>query len=84
MGSYGIGIERILTSVIEQNHDDNGFWLSPRIAPFEVIVVPTNMADAQASQRREEKMLPNWKRLAWRFCWMTVTSVPGLNSRMRT
>jgi prolyl-tRNA synthetase len=33
MGSYGIGVERILTSCIEQNHDDNGFWLAPEIAP---------------------------------------------------
>jgi prolyl-tRNA synthetase len=49
MGSYGIGIERILTSVIEQNHDEHGFWLPPLIAPFEVIVVPTNVADAKLS-----------------------------------
>jgi len=46
MGSYGIGVERILTSCIEQNHDDNGFWLAPSIAPFTVVVVPTNMKDA--------------------------------------
>jgi prolyl-tRNA synthetase len=45
MGCYGIGIERILTSAIEQNHDDNGFWLNPVIAPFQVVVVPTNAAD---------------------------------------
>ena len=45
MGSYGIGIERILTALIEQNHDDNGFWLPPNVAPFEVVVVPTNVAD---------------------------------------
>jgi prolyl-tRNA synthetase len=45
MGSYGIGIERILTSVIEQNHDKDGFWLPANIAPFEVVVVPTNTAD---------------------------------------
>jgi len=49
MGSYGIGIERILTSCIEQNHDDNGFWLTPAIAPFQVVVVPTNVADAKLS-----------------------------------
>jgi prolyl-tRNA synthetase len=49
MGSYGIGIERILTSVIEQNHDENGFWLPPRIAPFDVVVVPTNVTDAKLS-----------------------------------
>ncbi|HEX3437448.1 MAG TPA: proline--tRNA ligase [Pseudacidobacterium sp.] len=46
MGCYGIGIERILTACIEQNHDDNGFWLPRSIAPFEVVVTITNAADA--------------------------------------
>ena len=45
MGSYGIGIERILTAAIEQSNDDNGFWLPAPIAPFEVIVTPTNVGD---------------------------------------
>jgi prolyl-tRNA synthetase len=40
MGSYGIGIERILTACIEQNHDDDGFWLPAGIAPFDVILSP--------------------------------------------
>ena len=46
MGSYGIGIERILTSAIEHSHDDNGFWLPPAIAPFQVVVTVTNIGDA--------------------------------------
>jgi prolyl-tRNA synthetase len=46
MGSYGIGIERILTACIEQNHDANGFWLPRSIAPFDVVVTITNAADA--------------------------------------
>ena len=54
MGSYGIGIERILTSVIEQNHDENGFWLPPLIAPFEVVVVPTNVADAKLASAAKQ------------------------------
>jgi prolyl-tRNA synthetase len=45
MGSYGIGIERILTASIEQNNDENGFWLPPQIAPFEIVVTPTNTSD---------------------------------------
>jgi prolyl-tRNA synthetase len=45
MGCYGIGIERILTAAVEQNNDENGFWLSPSIAPFEVVVSPTNVKD---------------------------------------
>jgi prolyl-tRNA synthetase len=46
MGCYGIGMERILTAAVEQNHDDNGFWLPPSIAPFDVIVTVTNITDA--------------------------------------
>jgi prolyl-tRNA synthetase len=46
MGCYGIGIERILTAAVEQNHDNDGFWLPASIAPFEVVVTPTNVKDA--------------------------------------
>jgi prolyl-tRNA synthetase len=45
MGSYGIGIERILTAAVEQSNDENGFWLPPQIAPFEIVVTPTNVGD---------------------------------------
>jgi prolyl-tRNA synthetase len=46
MGSYGIGIERILSSSVEQNHDEAGMFLPAPIAPFAVIVTPVNNADA--------------------------------------
>jgi prolyl-tRNA synthetase len=46
MGCYGVGMERILTAAIEQNHDDAGFWLPPHIAPFELVITPTNMQDS--------------------------------------
>jgi prolyl-tRNA synthetase len=46
MGCYGMGIERILTAAIEQNHDGNGFWLARSIAPFDVVVTVTNTGDA--------------------------------------
>ncbi len=46
MGSYGIGIERILSSAMEQNHDEAGMFLPASIAPFTVIVTPVNNADA--------------------------------------
>jgi len=53
MGSYGIGIERILTAAIEQSNDENGFWLPPSIAPFEVVVVSTNPKDEQIKSAAE-------------------------------
>jgi prolyl-tRNA synthetase len=46
MGSYGIGIERILSSAVELYSDADGMALPPPIAPFEVIVTPVNNADA--------------------------------------
>src|SRR5579875_582594 len=54
MGSYGIGIERILTSAIESSaakyaqntaQTDPQYALSPTIAPFEVVVTITNTRD---------------------------------------
>jgi len=54
MGSYGIGIERILTAAIEQSNDKNGFWLPASIAPFTVVVTVTNMADAALKETGEK------------------------------
>jgi prolyl-tRNA synthetase len=54
MGSYGIGIERILTAAIEQNNDANGFWLPSSIAPFDVVVTVTNMTDASLKATGEQ------------------------------
>ena len=45
MGCYGIGVARILASVIEQNYDDNGMILPKEIAPFEVAIVIANTKD---------------------------------------
>jgi prolyl-tRNA synthetase len=54
MGSYGIGIERILTAAVEQSNDKNGFWLSASIAPFTVVVTVTNMTDALLRETGEK------------------------------
>lgn len=54
MGSYGIGVERILSAAAEQNHDADGMFLPPSIAPFDVIVTAANMDDATVRQAAEE------------------------------
>jgi prolyl-tRNA synthetase len=49
MGSYGIGIERILTAAIESSaaaNDGNAYILHPAIAPFQVVVTITNIGDS--------------------------------------
>jgi prolyl-tRNA synthetase len=54
MGCYGIGIERILTAAIEQSNDENGFWLPPQIAPFDIVVTPTNVSDHKLKSTAED------------------------------
>ncbi len=54
MGSYGIGIERILTAAVEQGNDENGFWLPPSIAPFEIVVAPVNIKDETVRAAAED------------------------------
>ncbi len=45
MGSYGIGVNRILAATIEKSYDSNGIiWPLP-LAPYEVLVVPINIKD---------------------------------------
>ena len=53
MGSYGIGIERILTAAVEQSNDENGFSLPPQIAPFDIVVTPTNVSDEKIRSAAE-------------------------------
>jgi prolyl-tRNA synthetase len=46
MGSYGIGIERVLCAAVELYSDANGMSLPVSIAPFEVVLTPVKIADA--------------------------------------
>lgn len=39
MGSYGIGVERALACIIEQNYDENGLKWSKEFSPFEVHIL---------------------------------------------
>ncbi len=55
MGSYGIGVERILSAAVELYHDEDGMVLPPAIAPFEVVVTPVNIAN-QAQREAAEKL----------------------------
>jgi prolyl-tRNA synthetase len=54
MGSYGIGIERILTAAVEQGNDSDGFWLPASIAPFEIVVAPVNVKDEAVKNASED------------------------------
>ncbi|MGB5529868.1 MAG: proline--tRNA ligase, partial [Ignavibacteriaceae bacterium] len=43
MGSYGIGVERIIACYIEQNHDDKGIIWNKALTPFDIHLVALNL-----------------------------------------
>ncbi|HYM48077.1 MAG TPA: proline--tRNA ligase [Burkholderiaceae bacterium] len=47
MGSYGIGVTRLLGAAIEQNHDEKGIVWPEAIAPFSVVVTPIGYGKSQ-------------------------------------
>lgn len=46
MGCYGIGVDRVLASIIECFHDDNGIIWPVSVAPYTVAIVPIKYKDA--------------------------------------
>ena len=54
MGSYGIGVERILCAAVELFHDGNGMSLPASIAPFTVVVTPVNVKDAALAEAAQK------------------------------
>ncbi len=47
MGCYGIGVSRIVAAAIEGNHDQKGISWPVSIAPFKVLVIPSNTESGQ-------------------------------------
>jgi len=48
MGSYGIGIERIIASHLEQSHDEHGIVWSKALAPYDIHVIAASMNNKQS------------------------------------
>ena len=45
MGCYGIGIERVISAIIEQHHDERGIAWPENVAPFKVNIITINPKD---------------------------------------
>ncbi len=54
MGCYGIGVNRIVASLAETSHDENGLIWPLAIAPFSVLVIPLNVKDEAVLQAAEK------------------------------
>jgi prolyl-tRNA synthetase len=53
MGCYGIGVSRLVATVVEQHHDENGIRWPMAVAPYHVHVVPIGDGQAVADATRE-------------------------------
>ncbi len=54
MGSYGIGVGRIMASAVELYNDTDGICWPVSIAPFELVITPTNINDATQKETSEK------------------------------
>ena len=54
MGCYGIGVNRALASIIEQNYDDKGIIFPISVAPYEAIVVAIDKETEESFKKAEE------------------------------
>lgn len=54
MGSYGIGITRSVTAIIEQNHDERGIIWPLVVAPYHAIITVINSKDEEQNNLSEE------------------------------
>jgi prolyl-tRNA synthetase len=55
MGSYGIGVERLMAAVVESSHDERGIVWPMAVAPFEVVIT-TLRADDEAVRAAGESL----------------------------
>ena len=50
MGCYGIGIDRLMASIVERHHDENGICWPASVAPFQVVLVDLSGGDPHVSE----------------------------------
>jgi prolyl-tRNA synthetase len=54
MGSYGIGVSRLVGALIEANHDDAGIIWPKSVAPFRIGLINLRPADARCRANAED------------------------------
>lgn len=54
MGSYGIGVERVIACFIEQNNDSNGIIWNKILAPFDVQLIALNMKSEKVNSEADK------------------------------
>jgi len=50
MGTYGIGVSRLLAAIIEQHHDEKGCKWTKESSPFEICIIVSNAKDEKQNE----------------------------------
>ncbi len=63
MGSYGIGVSRLVAAIIEANHDENGIIWPEIVAPFQYVIINARSGDENSDKECSKiyKMLQDKK-----------------------
>jgi prolyl-tRNA synthetase len=54
MGSYGIGVGRLMAAIVEQHHDEHGIIWPDSVAPFDLHLVSLGKPDDETGQKAQE------------------------------
>jgi len=54
MGSYGIGVSRLVAAIIESSHDENGIIWPKSVAPFDCVIINVKAGDEKSDQECEK------------------------------
>ena len=50
MGCYGIGVSRLIATIIEQNNDADGILWPREVSPAQILVLPVNFGDVKIKE----------------------------------
>jgi prolyl-tRNA synthetase len=54
MGCYGIGVSRLIPTIIEQNYDKDGIIWPKEISPYQVVILPLDATDSNIMDKANE------------------------------
>ena len=57
MGSYGIGVSRLVGAIIEANHDDKGIIWPEAVAPFFIAIIDAKAGDEKTAEIAQDLYL---------------------------
>lgn len=56
MGTYGLGISRVVAAAIEQHHDEKGIVWPQTMAPFQLVIIPINAHRCEEVKNKAESL----------------------------